>query len=204
MRTTCASVLAIALAVVSPAQAANPSKPDRPLLWYNIFPGLLSNPRVRAELKITERQTPDIDRAQTKWHSGFVREVPHGKTIDFDAINRENFDGMMKMLAMTLDAGQMKRLQQLILQQAGMTLFDYPEIRGVLNLSEAQAATLKNVHSQLLREISGGGKGRYSKEQVHQLFDDYMHGIPDRVRAALSPSQQAVLQELLGNQFSFK
>ena len=40
-----------------------------------------------------------------------------------------------------------------------------------------------------------------SKEEQSKANDALMHGVPPRVRAALSPEQQKKLQELIGDQF---
>jgi len=207
MKASRASVVVAVLALVAAATAddrSDRSKLIRPLYPYGVFPGLLSKPNVKAELKVTSAQEPAIEASLKKWRDGFVHEVEHGKPIDFYAIEQKNFDGMMDLLGKSLDAQQMKRLKQLILQSAGMELFEHQEIRDALHLNDGQVANLKKVHGQLLHEISGGGKGKYSKEEVKKLFGALMKGVPEKVRAALNEDQRQKLQELIGDQFSFQ
>src|SRR5262245_32720818 len=117
-------LLVIVLLLVSSAPATDDPPILRPLYPYGVFPGLLSKPKVMEELKITSEQEPAIKASLKKWRGGFVHETESGKTIDWRAIEQANFDGMMDLLAKTLDAQQMTRLKQIILQTAGMELFD--------------------------------------------------------------------------------
>jgi hypothetical protein len=183
-------------------------KPDkssllRPLYPFGIFPSLLTNEKVKTELKITKDQEPEIEAALKKWRGGFVKETKN--KLDFaelQRIERANFDGMCDVLAKFLSEAQMKRMKQLILQESGMDLLEHKEIRDALDLKYEQVPKLKAIHSQLLNEISGGGKGKYTKEEVQKRFGALMKGVPEKVRAALTEPQQKKLQELLGDQFA--
>jgi hypothetical protein len=205
MNVRSASVLVLAVAFVSSAATADDSRLLRPLYPYGIFPGLLTNPKVKAELKVTKGQEPEIEKSLKKWRAGFVKHTEPGKALDFralQALEKANFDGMCELLARTLSPEQMRRMKQIILQESGMELFDHREIRDALNLKPDQVKRLKAIHGQLLKEISGGGGGKYSKEEVGRRFGALMKGVPDRVRAALSEGQRKRLQELIGDQFA--
>jgi len=205
MKAKYTSVLVLAVVFAARVDAADDSRLLRPLYPYGIFPGLLTNPKVKAELKITKSQEPEIEASLKKWRGGFVKSTEPGKPLDFralQAIEKANFDGMCEWLAKTLRPEQMRRLKQIILQEAGMELFEHKEIRDALNLTADQVKKLKAIHGQLLKEISGGGGGKYSKEEVGKRFGALIKGVPDRVRAALSEKQRKKLQELLGDQFA--
>jgi len=122
MKASSACVLMIALALIKPVHADNIPKQGRPLYPYGVFPRLLTNPSVRAELKINTTQEPAIDESLKKWREGFIHETERGKRIDFYAIEKANFDGMMDLLAKTLEESQIKRLNELILQSSGMEI----------------------------------------------------------------------------------
>src|SRR5262245_28187990 len=195
-------IVMIVLALVAPLAAAD--GPKRPLYPYGIFPGLLSKPNVKAELQIDSSQEAAIEAALKKWRTGFVRKTEEGKPIDFAAIEQANFDGMMGLLTKSLSARQVNRLKQLILQSSGMEIFAHRDIREALNLSDAQLATLKRVHSQLVTEIDAGGKAKLGKDEVKRRFSALLKGVPEPVRAALNDEQRQKLQELIGDQFSFQ
>ena len=71
-------------------------------------------------------------------------------------------------------------------------------------MSEGEVTALKKIHGQLLKEISGGGKAKLSKEETKRQFGALMKGVPEKVRAALRNDQRKKLQELIGDQFSFQ
>src|SRR5262245_7577646 len=99
-------VIVMIVLALAPVTAAD--GPKRPLYPYGVFPGLLSKPNVKAELQIDSSQEAAIEAALKKWRTGFVRKTEEGKPIDFEAIEKANFDGMMGLLAKSLSARQMK------------------------------------------------------------------------------------------------
>jgi hypothetical protein len=196
-----------------PAESSKTDKPTAapykyvaPLYYYNIFPGLLSNPKVKAELKVTKEQEPGYDAAQKRWRDGFVKRVDPkpGQPIDFAAINKENYDGMIALLSKTLDEKQMTRLVQLVRQESGIDLFEHKEIQDALDLKPADVARLKKIHNECWKETGDFSKGKEVNEEARKRHGDLTKGVTGKVREALTDEQQQKLQELIGDQFSFK
>jgi len=186
--------------------AAKPYKFVAPLYYYNYFPGLLSNAKVKEELKVTKGQTPAYEAAQNRWRDGFVKRVDPkpGQPIDFVAINKENYDGMIALLSKTLDEKQMKRLVQLIRQMAGIDLFEHKEIQDALELTPEDVTRLKKIHDQCWKETGDFSKGKQANEEARKRHGDLTTGVTGKVRESLTDEQQKKLQELIGDQFSFK
>jgi hypothetical protein len=203
MKAYCTSVLCLAIALVSPVNAADaPAKYLMPLLGWGQFPTLLTTPKKKAELKITKDQEPDLVEAMKKWRAGLVRlDVKAGKTINFQENEKANVDAMYEYLAGKLKPEQILRMKQLMRQESGMDIFEHKEIRDALNLKAAEIPKLRKIHDQLLKEISGGGNGKYTKEEVGKRFGALLKGVPGKVRAALTEEQRKKLQELIGDQF---
>jgi len=201
MKARCASVLVLAVAFVSRVDAAE-AGPLTPLYPWSAVPVLLRSPMVKTELKITKSQEPEIEKILKKSRGGLVKP-PIGKTFDPLELDRANFNAIIELLSKTLDPEQIKRLRQIVLQTTGMEIFDHKEIREALSLNADQVAKLKSAHGQLLKEISGGGKAKLSKEEVGKQFGILMKGVPDKVRAVLSDQQRKKLQDLMGDQFPF-
>ena len=153
---------------------AAPYKYVAPLYYYNIFPGLLSNPKVKAELKVTKAQEPGYEAAQKRWRDGFVKSVDPkpGKPIDFAAINKENYEGMIALLSKTLDEKQMKRLVQLVRQQAGIDLFEHKEVQDALALKPEDVTRLMKIHDQCWTETGDFSKGKQANDEARKRYGD--------------------------------
>ena len=69
------------------------------------------------------------------------------------ALGAKRAEELFQTLGQVLNAEQMKRLKQIALQWWGMGLFDHPEIREQLHLSDSQAKALRATYDKSIAEL---------------------------------------------------
>jgi hypothetical protein len=99
-------------------------------------------------------------------------------------------------------------VKQIVCQQHGIVLFDYPEIQSVMKMSPAQAAKLRAAYDKLKLDmqkdfIEQMRSNQITREQANDRLNALTYGIPDSIRAALTAEQRSVLTQLLGPPYRF-
>jgi hypothetical protein len=134
--------------------------------------GLLQRPEVRKELKLSDEQ---------------FKKVP---------------DAVLKALAEVLDADQLKRLNQIELQQRGAAAFSDPKVQTALKMTddqkEAVATMLKDSQKEmadLFREMKGNFQGM--GEKMATMRKELM----DKVSGVLKADQKRIWRDMIGEEF---
>ena len=210
MRTICALSLALLLLAAADASAANLAASIPPYYPLYISP-LLTLPKVKKELKITKEQDKAVrvcidNMGKTMSMDGLENSKLKGPERDakMRALGARRAEELFQSLSQVLNAEQMKRLKQIALQWWGIGLFDHPEIREQLHLSDKQAKALRESYNRLVADLtiklaSGKTDQQLGQQQIYALEKS----VPDQVRAQLTKEQQATLRNLLGEPFEF-
>jgi hypothetical protein len=116
--------------------------------------------KARKELKITKEQSAAISKVlakQREHEGGDPDKIFKMKGPDKEAKIRAHYktraDEHFKVLEQALSPGQIKRLKQIMCQQHGIVLLDFPEIQSALGLSAAQVTKLRAVYDKLEKDL---------------------------------------------------
>jgi hypothetical protein len=119
------------------------------------------------------------------------------KMVD-DQLDQTTRD-MFNALATVLRPEQMKRLKQILHQEKGFALIEQPDIRALMNISDEQFRSLKNIQeglkNDLIEQVKAGKVARADASRYNQLL---LKAISPKVQEALSAEQRKMLKELLG------
>ncbi len=212
MKSTRAFILAPALGLLLAAAAPAEDFPVRSDALYHAMAVMtsLADKKVRADLKLT----PDQERAVVAVVNGrweWFRDVTPQEQARITGPDREarvralytrRAEETFAAAGRVLGPGQVARLKQIMLQEYGITLFDYPEVRQGLGLDAAQVGRLREAHEKLKKEV-GEQLGRYSRAEAHRRWNAVVFGVPERVREVLTEGQRKKLKEMLGEPFAF-
>jgi hypothetical protein len=179
---------------------------------------MLDNKDLQKELKLTEDQ---VTKAKGAADDVFKKHADDFKDIDFRSPEgREKMGTMMrevgketlKAMDSVLNADQMKRFRQIMLQQSinmqGPAVFNDPEVQKDLKLTDEQKDKIKTINSdlgedraELFKEAqSDPAKGREAFQKMPGLNKEAM----DKANKVLTTSQKKTLEELKGEPFEIK
>lgn len=171
----------------------------------------LNDAKMKAELKITKEQDKRVQALLKKFDqdtSGDSQTIYKFKGTQKEkfaqtrALTGKRGEELLQLLGRVLDEEQVTRLKQLSLQREGMGLFNYPEIREALKLSDkdvdALEATYKKLRDDCVRDYQSG---KITKEEGKRRYDALGSQIPAGVRAQLNAKQRRALNDLLGEPF---
>jgi hypothetical protein len=171
--------------------------------------------KVKKELKITKEQSVAIQKVfakQRQREGGDADKIFKMKGPDKDAKVRALFkfrgEEFLQALRQALSPSQIKRLQQIICQQQGIVLFDYPEIQSALNISDDRATELRAMYEKMklamqMDFIEQMRAHKITREEANDRLNALTKGIPDGIRAQLSAEQRSALADLLGSPYPF-
>lgn len=163
--------------------------------------GILGAPEVQVELKLTEAQKQTVadalarqqDQLQTLMQKSFegmndLDEDERAKRFDdmrtqSDTLNRESLEGVLK----TLEPPQVGRFEQLRRQREGIDALLRDDAVRMLELSEAQIESLRDV-----------------QEQQPGFFRPRAPGLPAEALAVLTDDQKSKWKDLTGPEFKFQ
>jgi hypothetical protein len=110
-------------------------------------------------------------------------------------------DAAKKALAEILDAGQMKRLQQIFLQQKGNSAYLETEVKKQLKITDEQAGKIKGAIDNLAKEqqemFQSGG---FDPERMQEL----QKNATATIQGALTAAQKDAWQKMVGEPFELK
>jgi Spy/CpxP family protein refolding chaperone len=194
----CALVLAVGAVWAAPARAGGqdivPGKTTSQLL-------LLRQKSVQQELKITPEQAKKIHEFCNKEHEAFLKAVKLGKEeaekkiLELRAANQ-------KFLEDNLSAEQRKRLGQIYLQVTALHQLTQPEAAKVLNLTEAQQAKFKDMHTEARRKFIAILEAKEDREARHKKLVKLREEVNKAIGEVLTAEQKAKAKELVGEPFT--
>jgi hypothetical protein len=173
--------------------------------------GLLNDEQAIKELKITKDQTAAIKKIVEKSQKNSsgdadkIYKMPEGpdKYPKIRALTAQRAEQLFQDLGKTLSSAQVKRLKQIMLQLQGITVFEHPEIRAQLKLSDADVTRLTAEYDRLKKQIQQQAlAGKIAMKNANDRLKAMSTGIPDGVRAELNEQQRKTLQELLGEPYT--
>ena len=205
MRSTFAAASVLVLMLVPGAFGDGPASRGPLYTPVGIWSHLI-DPKVKAELGITKAQDTGVQRCLKKWQekdlsdAGTIYKMQRpNKEAKVNALLKQRADELFQSLGQVLTARRVSRLKQILLQKLGITLFDYPEIRAALKLSDDKVPLLKSIYEQEYNEIVKDTlAGRISQQEALKRRNALASGVSARVRAALTEDQRKTLQALLG------
>ena len=214
MRSTRAFILASALSVLSAAATLADDYPVKSDSLYRAMGVMtrLMDKKVRVHLKLT----PEQDRAVVAVVNGgweWFRDVKPEELAKITGPDREpkiralftqRADETFAAAGRVLKPGQIARLKQIMLQEYGITLFDYPEVRQALKLDVAQVRKLREAHEKLKAEAGAEiTSGKLTRAEAQRKWNAVIFGVPDRLREVLTNDQRKKLAELVGDPYAF-
>jgi eukaryotic-like serine/threonine-protein kinase len=202
----------------SPADAQAATK----FLQGGDFLRLLSHEAVQKDLLLTREQTTKITQ-QLDRRSDLFRDYRGWTAEDWLARSQKLATFDRAALAI-LNTGQMKRLQQIALQQQGVQAFLEPEIADTLQLSTEQRDKLRAMSDEIRRLTQedfrrnmgppgpgpgrrggfgpGGGWRRPDLEPAGPMrTEDALKILKEQAMATLTPAQKARWNEMIGEPF---
>lgn len=105
-------------------------------------------------------------------------------------------------LAEILLPNQMKRLNEIYIQQLGTRAFDDAEIAGELKITDEQKASIAKIREEsqaAMRELFAGGGG--DREAAREKFTAARKETDDKIVAVLTAGQKAQWEEMKGKPF---
>lgn len=206
-----AIVLASAASLVSVDSllADDEPKPASPLQTATGIATRLSNPKVRADLKLTAEQEKEVLKNRWKWCKditgqeidAFAGPDQHAKC---QALIAQRADEAYAAAGKVLSVEQIARLKQINLQSKGITMFDHPEIRKALHVDLDQWKKLREADKKVRAEVGAEISSlKMPLPEAHKKWNAVIFGVPDQVREVLSSDQRTKLAEMLGVTFKF-
>jgi hypothetical protein len=172
---------------------------------------LVFRDKVQEELKLSDKQKDKLletvrDYAQeTKNLFDKIADLkPKEPEKELRSHRQKSHEKLARLLKETLKAEQLKRLQQLELQQQGPFALDRPEIRKELQITDKQLEKVmgaiqemqKNIEP-LMKKVQSGGNPEEIRPQVMKIRKDH----EGRIGAILSDAQQKQWKKMLGKPF---
>ena len=133
-------------------------------------PALYANASVQKELKFTDDQAKKAREIVTDLREKYQDKLTEARqSQDFQAmqkINREMSDEAKKMMADVLKPDQIKRFDQISLQQRGLQAFTDPEILKKIDLNDDQKAKIRDIGQEVQAQM----------QELRQSFQDDREG----------------------------
>jgi Spy/CpxP family protein refolding chaperone len=175
-------------------------------------PGLLANKSVQQELKLDAQQTEKVTKlaeelgAKRREEGAKLQDLaPEERRTKMQEVMKTANENSRKTLKEVLTADQLKRFEQVELQQRGINAFADAAVEKQLKLSDDQKAKLKELSdstSGQMREIFQSSQGNFqeAREKMAPLRKESMA----KASALLDSGQKATWKELTGEPFEVK
>jgi len=170
---------------------------------------MLRTPEVQAELKLTDDQKTKVTDLLAK-----LREQRQGQGQNFQDLSPEERQKMMadrraaedKQLADVLNADQMKRYHQLVLQQQGMTAVLDKPVADQLKLTDDQKTKIQAVVDEqraAMRDMFQNGGGSQDREAMMKKMQDMRKQSDEKIASLLTDDQKSQWKDMIGAPFTF-
>lgn len=211
----------VGLAVAQPSaggrrgQGSQPPGPPRgaPMMFARGGPmmllGLLRNPQVQGELKLTEEQRSKVEQLGENLREKFrglgqeLRQLsPEEREKRLQAVNAE----VEKELAKILKEQQLKRLKQIALQVEGLAALRRPEVAKQVGINEGQQKRIQ----EILREAAEKRRALFQQrppsdpQATFQEMRKIRKWVDEQISKLLTKQQRKRWQKLIGEPFKFE
>jgi len=213
MRATCKVllVLGVAALLAAPAMAQGQRKGGG-FGRGGFGPGmLLNNKGVQKELKLTDDQTKKVTDALKEVQDKHRDEFTGLQDLQGDE-RREKMQEIMKKvneeqtkaISEILSADQVKRLNQIELQNSGPRAFTQEKVQKDLKLTDDQKDKIKTIADDLNQEMQGlrGGGGDF-QENMKKMASMRKEAM-EKITAVLTDDQKKTWKELTGEPYEVK
>lgn len=169
-------------------------------------PSLLMDEGVRQELKLDEQQVGrvkemarEIAEARREQREVLQSATPEERREKIEAILRADNEKTQTALRKILKPEQLRRYEQIDLQQQGLRAFASSDVQGRLKLTEAQREQLRTMSDDFqaqMREAMQSTEGTVQerREKIEARQKEQM----EKAAAMLDADQKATWQELIG------
>jgi hypothetical protein len=160
---------------------------------------LLRHKSIRDELKLTEDETKRIhDFTDRQWQKAQrIEALPAAeRDREFAGLSREN-DQFLKEV---LEPEQLKRLNQITLQTAGLLWVTYPQVADQLRLTEEQKAKARQYQAEARREMQEILYAQTRGER-HAKLKELRQTSRKRLMEILTDEQEKTWKEMCGEPF---
>jgi hypothetical protein len=170
---------------------------------------MVDNERVQRELRLTDDQTTKCKaiyaKIQAKHQETLERLRAQKQAQQIQELTKAVNQETLKAFAGVLQPPQLKRLQQIDLQQRGALAFLEPDIIKVLHLTEDQQDLVKTISADAAKEMKDSFSNPQAKlDEVGKKIGELRKETMERVTALLSEAQRKTWQEMVGPPFEFK
>jgi len=193
----CTLVAGLAFGLANVAQAQR----------QGFFPGpggMLMNPAMQKELKLTDDQVGKLKDALGKVrdnHKDDFAKIREMSNDDRQKLMKKVGDESQKAIAGVLDEKQMKRFKQIQWQVGGARALADPEVQKDLKLNAEQKKKLQTVFAESdkkMQELFQGGA-----EGAREKFQELRKQMQEKATAVLTDEQKKSWKEMKGKQFEF-
>jgi hypothetical protein len=178
--------------------------------------GIFTNQSVRDELKVTPEQAAKLDaldkelRAASREKALKARDLPYEERVKkMQGEFRQTWDNIHKRLAEFLSPEQVKRFDQISVQNAGFAAFTmFPHVRDRLGFTEDQVAKLLEVQEELTR-MAGPRSALQQRvmedpEGMRKKSEEATKAAIAKVIAVMTDEQKKTWADLTGPPFRMK
>jgi hypothetical protein len=172
---------------------------------------LLNNESVQKELKMDAGQVDKVKEAvkqvTDKHRDDFAKlrdlsqEERRTKTQE---LTRTVSAETRKAVSDILKPEQIKRLQQIELQQAGVMAFNQPEVQKALNLTDEQKQKIKTIGEDFVKEQRELRQPGGNPQETQQKMAALRKQTTDKVQSLLTEDQKKSWKELTGEPFAMQ
>ena len=177
---------------------------------------LLQIDAVRQEIKLTDSQLQDVEKAMQELRQAEPQGAPQDRPNFADMTDQQRAEAFARMrernqqrmkatkeaLAKVLSAEQMTRLNQIYLQQQGVRALSEPDVAAALQLTSEQqtkiADILQHLRARHLARAVDAGQGQGDPETLRQRMRERREQLEKDVMAILTDEQKAKLKDLQG------
>jgi Spy/CpxP family protein refolding chaperone len=159
---------------------------------------LLSQPSVQTELKLSEEQRKKATELAEKQRGGF-QELRNLSQDERRKKFAERAEANRKSVAEILEPAQLKRVEQISLQQQGAAAYGRPEVVAALGLTSEQQEKFKAIHEESREKMRAAFQGgRPDRDKLEAVRKSAI----EQTGALLTAEQKTKWRELTGEPFT--
>ena len=192
--------LGLVLAMASMALSQQQQQPDIPGPG-----GLLFNPDVKKELKLSDEQLgklkDTLGKVMTKYKPEFDKHAKSPLSQEQAAKTSKAFEEEnWKAITGVLDARQTKRFQQILWQLGGISALQDPDLQKELKLTDEQKKKVDAIFTESGKKWQ---QLQNKREKSREKYDTVVKEAEDKINGVLTDEQKTKLKELKGPKFEF-
>jgi Spy/CpxP family protein refolding chaperone len=204
--------MVLALGVVALMAAPARAQQGRGFGMFGGGAALLTNKGVQKELKVTDEQASKLDtfaqEMRDKQREQFekFRDIPKDERREkMQEMTRTMNAELLKGLGNILHPEQVKRFEQIQLQQAGPAAFMMPRAQEGLKLTDDQKSKVREINDELGQSMRGLAQDFQSdREGAMKKFAEMRKQAAEKALGVLTDEQKKTWKELTGEPFEVK